>query len=653
MVDLYKAAKEKFPLNILIAFVIGIILGYFVATYVSGGAGGQAVAAGTGLTSGSVISLKSYWQICSADSGTYVKHNMNCNRGSAAAWEKFTITKVSGTGAILSGDLVTLRSYWGYCSSQDVPSTHPVYCNRGSASTWERFRIYKVGGSGQILAGDPIALKSEQWLRYCSSQDVPSANPVNCDRTAIGAWEKFTLTIQTLSAAAAAPVTPACTPSTTAFTPALSTFCGTKNVVNSCGATVSKVGTIICTSPNICVNNNCAVPTCTDFTYSAWSSCVGYLQSRTVLTRLPSGCTGGNPVLYQECSCGEAESSATLCARIGQQCGSLHTGQTCSGATTTGYCGDCTAGYTCTSGVCVAAPTQTCGNSIVEGTEVCDGNSQSCTVNGYAGTQTCNSLCTGFDACIATQYCGDNIKNGNEVCDGTALAGQTCVTKGFASGTLSCNSACTGFITAACCTPSATYTPDLSTFCGTKNVADSCGNTVSKTGTLTCTSTDVCTNNICIPSVNVALATAGATAVASSTYTPAFPASSAINGDRKGSVWGASGGWNDATGAPSWLEVDFSGTKTIKEIDVISVQNNYDNPVEPTLDMVCSAVCIASFNVQYWDGSQWITKQTITDTTKVWNKITFNPITTSKIRIYITKIRATYGRLAEVEAWTG
>ncbi len=69
-----------------------------------------------------------------------------------------------------------------------------------------------------------------------------------------------------------------------------------------------------------------------------------------------------------------------------------------------------------------------CGNSQIETGEVCDSNTQSCTIGGYSGTMTCNSQCTGFNTCTTTQFCGDGIKNGTEQCDGTSGvgAGQTC-----------------------------------------------------------------------------------------------------------------------------------------------------------------------------------------------------------------------------------
>src|SRR5262245_29387350 len=81
-------------------------------------------------------------------------------------------------------------------------------------------------------------------------------------------------------------------------------------------------------------------------------------------------------------------------------------------------------------------------------------------------------------------------------------------------------------------------------------------------------------------STNVAAASNGGTAIASSTYASGFDASGTINGDRKGQSWGNGGGWNDATPGswPDWLEVDFAGATTIDEVDVFSVQDNYTAP---------------------------------------------------------------------------
>src|SRR5207253_296447 len=106
---------------------------------------------------------------------------------------------------------------------------------------------------------------------------------------------------------------------------------------------------------------------------------------------------------------------------------------------------------------------------------------------------------------------------------------------------------------------------------------------------------------------NVALASSGALALGSSTYATGYAASGAINGDRRGMNWGAGGGWNDATpdAFPDWLEVDFNGPQTLDEVDVFSVQDNYQAPSDPTPAMTFTRYGLTDFQVQYWTGAQW------------------------------------------------
>jgi hypothetical protein len=75
-----------------------------------------------------------------------------------------------------------------------------------------------------------------------------------------------------------------------------------------------------------------------------------------------------------------------------------------------------------------ACDPQTCGNVIIEGTEVCDSNSQACTVSGYNGMQSCNAQCDGWNAsCTTTESCGDGVINDAEQCDdGGASTPVTC-----------------------------------------------------------------------------------------------------------------------------------------------------------------------------------------------------------------------------------
>ena len=83
--------------------------------------------------------------------------------------------------------------------------------------------------------------------------------------------------------------------------------------------------------------------------------------------------------------------------------------------------------------------------------------------------------------------------------------------------------------------------------------------------------------------VNLALASNGAVATASSVYNSDYGPAGAINGDRKGLSWGSGGGWNDATAGnfPDWLEVDFNAINSIQEIDVFTVQDAVATPTDP------------------------------------------------------------------------
>jgi RHS repeat-associated protein len=156
---------------------------------------------------------------------------------------------------------------------------------------------------------------------------------------------------------------------------------------------------------------------------------------------------------------------------------------------------------------------------------------------------------------------------------------------------------------------------------------------------------------------NVALAANGSTASASSILDSGFAASGAINGDRKGANWGNGGGWADSSygGFPDWLEVDFNGSKSISEIDVFTVQDNWASPTEPTESMTFSAYGQTEYEVQYWNGSSFVRLSggSITNNNKVWRKITFPAISTSKIRVWTTRsIDSGYSHLTEVEAWS-
>jgi hypothetical protein len=153
-------------------------------------------------------------------------------------------------------------------------------------------------------------------------------------------------------------------------------------------------------------------------------------------------------------------------------------------------------------------------------------------------------------------------------------------------------------------------------------------------------------------SVNVALASNGGVASASSFYA-GFEPSGAINNERTGSNWGGHAGWNDSSVNvfPDWLQVNFAGPKTITRAVVYTLQDNYNNPVEPTDTMTFSLYGLVDFTVQGWNGASWVTLGTVTGNTLVKRTVNFTAFTTDRIRINITNALGGYSRITEIEAW--
>jgi hypothetical protein len=154
-------------------------------------------------------------------------------------------------------------------------------------------------------------------------------------------------------------------------------------------------------------------------------------------------------------------------------------------------------------------------------------------------------------------------------------------------------------------------------------------------------------------SINFALAANGGIATASSIISPGFPASSINNNERTGANWGNGGGWNDATGNayPDWVQVAFSGTKTIDRVVVYTVQDNYANPSEPTDTQTFSLYGVTAFTVQGQQGKKWVTLAKVVGNSLVKRSVTFPPFSTNRIRISVTNALASYSRITEVEAW--
>lgn len=172
---------------------------------------------------------------------------------------------------------------------------------------------------------------------------------------------------------------------------------------------------------------------------------------------------------------------------------------------------------------------------------------------------------------------------------------------------------------------------------------------------------------------NVAHRASGATAAASSTQTGNDPVA-AINGERVGINWGGDpltgSGWHAATQTfPQWLRVDFGQLRTIDEIDVYSLRDNFaTSTAEASEDDLATLYHLVDFDVQYSTDtatppaeSSWIPvgHGSVRNNERVWRRITFEPVAARSIRVKVLSVAPPKGpgnppfaRIVEVEAWT-
>ncbi len=161
----------------------------------------------------------------------------------------------------------------------------------------------------------------------------------------------------------------------------------------------------------------------------------------------------------------------------------------------------------------------------------------------------------------------------------------------------------------------------------------------------------------CTSAVNVARASYGATATASSTVSASFPASGAINGERDGNDWGAGGGWNDATRGvfPDTVEINLGVAQSLIGIDVYTLKNQPNNGQAVNDTTTATSYGVKDFDVQYWTGSAWanVPGGSVTNNTLAKRKFVFAPVTTDRIRVVVNSSNdGLYSRIVELEAFS-
>lgn len=154
--------------------------------------------------------------------------------------------------------------------------------------------------------------------------------------------------------------------------------------------------------------------------------------------------------------------------------------------------------------------------------------------------------------------------------------------------------------------------------------------------------------------INVALASNGGVVSANSTpagtgYLPAY----VNDGRRTGAVSGVNGYWHDlADGfAGDWIQINFSGSKTITSAVVYTLQDNWQSPVEPTDTTTFVQWGITGWNLQGWNGSAWVLLASVANNHLVKKTVTFPAFTTDRVRLNITNGAYTRSYVVEVEVW--
>jgi len=158
---------------------------------------------------------------------------------------------------------------------------------------------------------------------------------------------------------------------------------------------------------------------------------------------------------------------------------------------------------------------------------------------------------------------------------------------------------------------------------------------------------------------NVAAASSGASATASSVVDPAYPPGATIDGDRTSRNGVDSGFWNDGTPSvfPDTLEVDFNTPRTVTKVTVYSLQDDYTHGVEPSDTMAFSLYGLTRFDVQALDPVTltWTTVGTVTGNNLVKRTVALlHPVDTAAIRVVCDAAAdGVYSRIVEVEATGG
>jgi len=114
------------------------------------------------------------------------------NRTAIGNWERFSADDTNG-GTLSAGDVINLQAHDGLLLSAEGGGGGQLSANRRRAGSWEQFTLLKLNGTGAIVNGDSVALRSVNG-QYVT---VGSTGMLDVTGTAIGAAQTFTATLGT------------------------------------------------------------------------------------------------------------------------------------------------------------------------------------------------------------------------------------------------------------------------------------------------------------------------------------------------------------------------------------------------------------------------------------------------------------------------
>lgn len=135
-----------------------------------------------------------------------------------------------------------------------------------------------------------------------------------------------------------------------------------------------------------------------------------------------------------------------------------------------------------------------------------------------------------------------------------------------------------------------------------------------------------------------------ATPTASSAHGGFMPCG-AVDGVTDQANWGAaSSGWNDGTKGqfPDWYQVTFDQAKQVSEVDLTT----RDGGTTPA-----SKKGLRDYDIQVKADHDWHTVASVRGNTQGTVRSRFDPVTTTAVRIYITKANDGYSRIMELEVY--